>query len=64
MSSRGVHHCKMSLGDSIKFLQSDDEHNYAFRAGKYTNDQGVLVDTSASSHIIGDLSKFTNLKFM
>ena len=41
MSSRGVHHCKMSLGDSIKFVQSDDEHNYAFRAGKYTNDQGM-----------------------
>ena len=41
-------------------MQSDDEHNYAFRAGKYYNDQGLLVDTGASSHIIRDLSKFTN----
>ena len=29
--------CK-KIGDSKKFVQSDDEHNYAFRAGKYSND--------------------------
>ena len=41
-------------------MQSDVEHNYAFSAGRYSNDQGLLVDTGASSHIIRDLSKFTD----
>ena len=51
--------CK-KIGDSIECVHSDDVPNYAFRAGKYSNDQGLLVDTGASSHIIRDLSKFTN----
>ena len=63
-------HCKIKghsldkckkIGDSIKRVQSDDEHNYAFRADKYSNDQGLLVNTGASSHIIRDLRKFTDL---
>ena len=62
-------HCKIKghssdkckkIGDSIHFVQSNEEHNYALRAVTYSNDQGLLVDTGPSSHIIRDLSKFTD----
>ena len=59
IKGHSLDNCK-KIGDSIKFVQSDDEHNYAFSAGRYSNDQGLLVDTGTRSHIIRDLSKFTD----